>query len=207
MGPSGTNFSVILIKIPKCSFTKMHLKISSAKWPPLCPRGDELNGYMFFKKTASTCMHHLSCGEYYECKHNFTFHEKKSARQGLKFDFFQTLFNRLLQWRRYTKSQFDMACRGKQNRFKYYIGTNKQILTRLCICELCVISHDGVKWIHFRRYWSFVKGIHRSPVNSPHTGQRRGALVFSLICAWINGGANHRDPVIWGAIAPIMTSP
>ena len=30
-------------------------------------------------------------------------------------------------------------------------------------------------------------GIHRSPVNSPHKGQWRGALMFSLICAWMNG--------------------
>ena len=31
------------------------------------------------------------------------------------------------------------------------------------------VSHnDGIKWKHFPRYWSFVRGIHRSPVNSPH---------------------------------------
>ena len=36
---------------------------------------------------------------------------------------------------------------------------------------------------HFPRYWPFVRGIHRSPVNSPHKGQWRGALMFSLICA------------------------
>ena len=28
--------------------------------------------------------------------------------------------------------------------------------------------------------------IHRSPMNSPHKGQWRRALMFSLICAWIN---------------------
>ena len=37
---------------------------------------------------------------------------------------------------------------------------------------------DVIKWKHFPRYWTFVWGIHRSPVNSPHKGQRRGALVF-----------------------------
>ena len=36
-------------------------------------------------------------------------------------------------------------------------------------------------------------GIHRSAVNSPHRGQWRGALMFSLICAWINGWVNNRD--------------
>ena len=35
-----------------------------------------------------------------------------------------------------------------------------------------VYSHDDViKWKHFPRYWPFVRGIHRSPVNSPHKGQ------------------------------------
>ena len=37
-------------------------------------------------------------------------------------------------------------------------------------------------------------GIRRSSVNSPHKGQWRGALMFSLICAWTNDWANHRDP-------------
>ena len=33
-------------------------------------------------------------------------------------------------------------------------------------------QHDDViKWKHFPRYWPFVRGIHRSPVNYPHKGQ------------------------------------
>ena len=36
-------------------------------------------------------------------------------------------------------------------------------------------------------------GIHRSPVNSPHKGQWREALMFSLICAWINYWVNNRE--------------
>ena len=35
--------------------------------------------------------------------------------------------------------------------------------------------------------------IRRSPVNSPHKGQWRGALIFSLICAWINAWVNNRE--------------
>ena len=38
IGSIGTNF----IKIQNFSFTKMHLKISSAKWRPFCPGGDKL---------------------------------------------------------------------------------------------------------------------------------------------------------------------
>ena len=40
--PLGTNLYDILIKIQKFSFTKMHLKVSSARWRPFCHRGDEL---------------------------------------------------------------------------------------------------------------------------------------------------------------------
>ena len=38
-----------------------------------------------------------------------------------------------------------------------------------------------------------VWGIRRSPVNSPHKGQWRGAVFFYLICAWINGWVNNRE--------------
>ena len=49
------------------------------------------------------------------------------------------------------------------------------------------------EWKHFPRYWRFVWGIHWSPVNSPHKGQWRGALMFSFTCAWINGWVNNRE--------------
>ena len=52
---------------------------------------------------------------------------------------------------------------------------------------------DVIKWKHFPRYWPFVRRIHRSPVNSPHKGQWRGALMFTLICARINGWVNNRE--------------
>ena len=54
------------------------------------------------------------------------------------------------------------------------------------------MNHDDViKWKHFLRHWPFVRGIHRPPVNSPHKGQWRGTLMFSLIYAWINGWVNN----------------
>ena len=52
---------------------------------------------------------------------------------------------------------------------------------------------DVIKWKHFPRYWPVVRGIHRSPVNSPHKGQWRGTLMFSLICVWINDWVNNRE--------------
>ena len=39
---------------------------------------------------------------------------------------------------------------------------------------------------------SFVRGIHRSPVNSPHKGQWRRDLIFSSINAWMNYLVNNR---------------
>ena len=55
-------------------------------------------------------------------------------------------------------------------------------------------THDDViKWKHFSRYWPFVRGIHRSPVNSPHKGQWRGALMFSLIWVWKDGWVNSGE--------------
>ena len=52
-------------------------------------------------------------------------------------------------------------------------------------------------WRHqmetFPRYWPFVRAIHRSSVNSPHKGQWRGALMYSLICARINGWENNGE--------------
>ena len=63
-----------------------------------------------------------------------------------------------------------------------------------CKCIVIFPKHDDViKWKHFPRYWPFVRGIHRSPVKSPHKGQWRGALMFSLICVWINNWVNNRE--------------
>ena len=64
------------------------------------------------------------------------------------------------------------------------------------------LHDDVIKWKHFLLYWPFVRGIHRSP----HKDQWRGALMFSLICVWINGWVTIVRLVIWDAIALIMTS-
>ena len=68
-----------------------------------------------------------------------------------------------------------------------------------------LLHHDDViKWKHFPRYWPFVQGIHRSPVNSPHKGQWRGALMFSLICTWTNGRANNRIYAVTGEMRTVF---
>ena len=58
----------------------------------------------------------------------------------------------------------------------------------------CLWIHDDViKWKYFPRYWPFVREIHRSPVNFPHKGQWRGTLMFTLICARMNGWVNNGE--------------
>ena len=65
------------------------------------------------------------------------------------------------------------------------------------VCSTLVVTcsgHDDViRWKHFPRHWPFAPVIHRSPVNSPHKGQWRGALMFPLVCAWINSWENNRE--------------
>ena len=70
----------------------------------------------------------------------------------------------------------------------------QDIFGNVALMTHTVFSHDAViKWKHFPLHWPFVRGIHRSTVNSPHKGQWRGALIFSLICAWINGWVNNHE--------------
>ena len=74
------------------------------------------------------------------------------------------------------------------------------------LCESCTILI--VYYVHVygnKRIWIWIwiwtfsallalcAGIHRSPVNSLHKGQWRGALTFSLICAGINRWVNNRE--------------
>ena len=89
---------------------------------------------------------------------------------------------------------------------------------------------DVIKWKHFPRYWPFVRGIHRSPVKSPHKGQWRGVLALCEGNSPVPGEIPSQRPVTrsfdvffdlrlnkrlsktivrlmnWDAIALIMTS-
>ena len=55
-----------------------------------------------------------------------------------------------------------------------------------------ILHHDDViKWEKNSALLAICAGNSPVPVNSPHKGQWRGALMFSLICAWINGWVNN----------------
>ena len=78
-----------------------------------------------------------------------------------------------------------------QRGFESQTSESKRHLSPPTVVASAIHLHDDViQWKHFPRYWPFVRGIHRSPVNSPHKGQWRRALMFSLICAcnnvWVN---------------------
>ena len=72
----------------------------------------------------------------------------------------------------------------------HYLLTNAYV-THTSFAQL-ILHDDAIKWKHFPRYWSFVRGIHRWPVDSPHKGQWRAAML-SLICAWTNGWATNQN--------------
>ena len=74
----------------------------------------------------------------------------------------------------------------------YMLGTKKTRWGQQCGTRFYVMMKSSNGNI-FPPYWPFVRGIHRPPVNSPQKGQWRGALMFPLICAWINGWVNNRE--------------
>ena len=92
-------------------------------------------------------------------------------------------------WRRQAPNDYQSQCRFRS--MSPYGVTRPQWVT-LFGCTSFKVHDDVIKWKHFPLYWLFVRGIHRSPVNSPHQGQWRGALMLSLICA-CHGCLNSRE--------------
>ena len=155
------------------SFTKIQLKISSAKWWPFCPGADELN------------VPHNSTLRAYEMflwvKVWFLFYCFRCVRVHFTNNFTIVIE---IRW---------------VNRFG--VVPNAAIISLQSLHmprhsrHVQNLHDDVITWKHFPGYWPFVRGIRRLPVNSPHKGQWRGASMFSLICAWINGGVNNREAV------------
>ena len=59
-----------------------------------------------------------------------------------------------------------------------------------CTVMVVAILHSCIRT---RTWWRHQMGTFSASLNSPHKGQWRGALRFSLICAWINGWVNNRE--------------
>ena len=68
------------------------------------------------------------------------------------------------------------------------------------------VNDDVIKSERFPRYWGFVRGIHRSPVNSPQKGRWRRALMFLWYAPEQTTVQTIETLVIQDAVALIMTS-
>ena len=68
--------------------------------------------------------------------------------------------------------------KGWSSYFKPVLRKPMLFFYHLHVADELIIQGDVTKWKHFPRNWPFVRGIHRSPVNSPHKGQWREALCF-----------------------------
>ena len=101
-----------------------------------------------------------------------------------------TVISRYLSWTQSNPKQWNF----QENLFIFVkwleIMTNNGAVGS---AEDVTFHNDVIKWKHFPRYWPFVRGIYRSPVNSTHKGQCRRALLFSLTHDWINGWVNNRE--------------
>ena len=88
-----------------------------------------------------------------------------------------------------------VAVQVQKSRYRLVLGPRSQwyAMKPTWWKSICHEHDDVIKWKHFPRCWPFVRGIHRWPLNFPHKGQWRGALMFSWICAWINGWVNTRE--------------
>ena len=71
----------------------------------------------------------------------------------------------------------DMNVFNQQQYETLSMNPNAMTVTyQLIYCHFINRHDDVIKWKLFRRYWTFVRGIQRSPVISPHKDQWRGAL-------------------------------
>ena len=115
----------------------------------------------------SKCMQLVMGGRIIDCKMSF---ERKTGIT-------------TVPWPYLHRSHYLRICRGFSNAITYLIES---------LTTLTFFHDDVIKWKRFPLYWPLV-GLHWSPVISRHKGQWRGALILSLICAWIKSWINDRD--------------
>ena len=109
-----------------------------------------------------------------------------SLRRNGSFEHFKTFVapNELWRCRRRATTFFESGrTRMNHNVLDDFYHESRFVFVR---CKgryiLITSNHDHViKWKYFPHYWPCVRGIHRWPLNSPHKGQWRGALMFSFI--------------------------
>ena len=98
----------------------------------------------------------------------------------------------------YKHKEYNRACRPGGIYWDYHPDVLSWSQCNSCADQAPVNFIHGcpIWWSHqmeaFPRYWPFVRGVHRSSVDSVHKGQWRGTLMFTLTCAWTNARANNR---------------
>ena len=92
-----------------------------------------------------------------------------------------------------TRTQDNSSCPGYELSWVRAV----QIPESIRVYYLMVASVAPTRWRHQRKIFSRIGPLwgknHQSPVDSPHKGQWREALMCSLTCTWSNGWANNRD--------------
>ena len=189
--PLGTNFNEFLVEILIFSFKKMRLKVSSAKRRPFCLGLNEL------KLPSAKCRPFCADLSVFRwpiislyilhdvCHSNALVPTPQRAN-------YCHISERLSH--RVIPSSYD--CTRRERVCNVWANETNGYACNVSYRRIVKSSnlHDNViKWKHFPRYWPFVRGIYRPPVNSPHKGRWRGALMFSLIHAWTNSWANNGD--------------
>ena len=97
-----------------------------------------------------------------------------------------------MAWCRQATSHYLSSCWTK-SLSSYGVTRSQRVKSSAYLVAKMARHDDVIKWKQLPRYWPFVRGIHQSPVNSPHKGQWRGALMLSLICICIKGWVNNRE--------------
>ena len=188
IGPLGTNFSEISIKILSFSFTKIRSKVSSAKWRPFCLGLNVLNRLTEYSgrmtSVSRLVIWLIALPGYQQLWYWF-------CAEWIFLSSTAVNFSNL--WH-VGECESVVLPDGKMWPVTPHAMMLGGIPPSITAWGVQCASHDDViKWEHFPRYWPFVRGIPRSPVNSPHKGQWRGALMFSLNCVWINGRISDRE--------------
>ena len=81
------------------------------------------------------------------------------------------LFSHLIKLVRIRKRNGNKPCELKKkghSNLHSDIKWHQQVPMRSLVQADHLYHDDVIKWKHFPRYWPFVRGIHRWPVNSPH---------------------------------------
>ena len=89
---------------------------------------------------------------------------------------------------------FDINDHPMESWWKYLTEISLYLwVTPLPVADSCIVSAASYSWWRHQMETFSESLAHRSPVNSPHKGQWRGALIFPLIYAWINAWSNNRE--------------